>query len=115
MADDEIRRIEEEIRKAEEKKKLLLARRSKKLREIRARQLREKEAWLKKLTAELDKALQQVHGDLYWEQLLQEDVTGLIRGDTVPAQKDQADKRRETINREGADEDGRKSRDEFDR
>ena len=48
--DEELKRIEEEIRKAKEKRQALEDRKNRRMKQIRAKQERDRAAWLKKLT-----------------------------------------------------------------
>ena len=65
--DDELRRIEEEIRKSKEKRQELENRRIRRLRKIREKQERDRAAWLKKMTAVLDKTLCDMEGKTYFD------------------------------------------------
>ena len=63
--DDELKRIEDEIRKAKEKRQALEDRKNRRLKQIRARQERDKAAWLKKMSAVLDKTLTEMGHNLF--------------------------------------------------
>ena len=67
MAHDmELERIEEEIRRHDERRKRLIERKNRRLRQIREKQLKDKEAWMKKFIPLLDKTLEERFGELYW-------------------------------------------------
>ena len=67
MAHDvELERIEEEIRRHDERRKRLVERKNRRMRQIREKQLKDKEAWMKKFIPLLDKTLEERLGELYW-------------------------------------------------
>ena len=67
MAHDvELERIEEEIRRHDERRKRLVERKNRRMRQIREKQLKDKEAWMKKFIPLLDKTLEERFGELYW-------------------------------------------------
>ena len=70
--DDELKRIEDEIRKAKEKRQALEDRKNRRLKQIRARQERDKVAWLKKMSTVLDKTLTEMKGRTYFYEVTQE-------------------------------------------
>lgn len=90
MADEELMRINEEIRKAKEKRQMLEDRKNRRLREIRAKEERDRAAWLKKMMSVLDKDLSQTEGKKYFYDFGPEQVTDAIhRGgiEKTPPQK----------------------------
>ena len=64
--DDELKRIEDEIRKAKEKRQALEDRKNRRLKQIRARQERDNVDWLKKMSTVLDKTLTEMKGRTYF-------------------------------------------------
>ena len=75
MAPDmELERIEEEIRRHDERRKRLVERKNRRLRQIREKQLKDKEAWMKKFIPLLDKTLEERFGPLYWYSCTSEDI-----------------------------------------
>ena len=75
MAHDmELERIEEEIRRHDERRKRLIERKNRRLRQIREKQLKDKEAWMKKFIPLLDKTLEEQFGELYWYSHAAEDI-----------------------------------------
>lgn len=104
--DDELKRIEEEIRKSKEKRQELENRRIRRLRQIREKQEKDRAAWLKKMTAVLDKTLCSMEGKTYFDSITQTQVAdavrrgGIIREEVMPdgddsgkkAAKEEADK-----------------------
>ena len=76
--DDELKRIEDEIRKAKEKRQALEDRKNRRLKQIRARQERDKVAWLKKMSTVLDKTLSEMKGRTYFYEFTQEQVAEQI-------------------------------------
>ena len=85
MASDmELERIEEEIRRHDERRKRLVERKNRRLRQIREKQLKDKEAWMKKFIPLLDKTLEEGFGPLYWYSCTSEDIcTWISRMKTV--------------------------------
>ena len=79
MAHDmELERIAEEIRRHDERRKRLVERKNRRLRQIREKQLKYKEAWMKKFIPLLDKTLEELFGELYWYSCEAEDIcTGM--------------------------------------
>ena len=83
MADEELMRINEEIRKAKEKRQMLEDRKNRRLRQIRAKEERDRAAWLKKMMSVLDKDLSQTEGKKYFYDFGPEQVTDSIhRGES---------------------------------
>lgn len=81
MAEDmELQRIDGELSRLEEKKKKLVERRLRRQRQIREKQLKDKDAWMRKLIPLLDRALQERFGPLYWYGLEAEDVCRVADG-----------------------------------
>ena len=78
--DMELQRIDDEFRRLEEKKKKLIERRLRRQRQIREKQLKDKDAWMRKLIPLLDRALQERFGPLYWYGLEAEDVCRVAGG-----------------------------------
>ena len=82
--DDELKRIEDEIRKAKEKRQALEDRKNRRLKQIRARQERDKVAWLKKMSAVLDKTLSEMKGSTYFYEVTQEQVAEALKNGEIP-------------------------------
>ena len=78
MADEELMRIDEEIRKAKEKRQMLEDRKNRRLKQIRAREERDRAAWLKKMMSVLDRDLSQTEGKKYFYDFGPEQVTDAI-------------------------------------
>ena len=75
MAHDvELERIEEEIRRHDERRKRLVERKNRRMRQIREKQLKDKEVWMKKFIPLLDKTLEERLGELYWYDHAAEDI-----------------------------------------
>lgn len=84
--DEELRRIEDEIRKSREKRQALEARKNRRLKEIRGKQERDRTVWLKKMSTVLDKLLTEMEGKTYFYQVTQEQIAEAVkRGGIVPA------------------------------
>ncbi len=77
--DDELKRIEEEIRKSKQKRQELENRRIRRLRKIREKQDKDRAAWLKKMTAVLDKTLCDMEGRTYFDSITQAQVADAIK------------------------------------
>ena len=60
--DEELKRIEEEIRKAKERRQALEDRKNRRMKQIRAKQERDRAFWLKKMSAVLDRTLSEMKG-----------------------------------------------------
>lgn len=82
--DDELKRIEEEIRKAKEKRQALEDRRNRRMKQIRARQERDRTSWLKKMSAVLDKTLSEMKGRTYFYEVTQEQIVEALRNGEIP-------------------------------
>lgn len=82
--DDELKRIEDEIRKAKEKRQALEDRKNRRLKQIRARQERDRAAWLKKMSVVLDKTLIEVKGRTYFYEVTQEQIAEALRNGEIP-------------------------------
>lgn len=105
--DEELKRIEDEIRKAKEKRQALENRKVRKLRQIRARQERDRAIWLKKLDTVMDKALSGMKGKTYFYLVTPEQIADAVsRGgirdlpekeekEKKPAQETDTDKKKE--------------------
>lgn len=95
--DGELRRIEEEIRKSKEKRQELENRRIRRLRKIREKQEKDRAAWLRKMTAVLDKTLCDMEGKTYFDSVTQVQVAdairrgGIIQAEAEPDQNDADD------------------------
>ena len=72
--DDELRRIEEEIRKAKEKRQALEDRKNRRMKQIRAKQERDRAAWLMKMSTVRDKTLSEMNGKTYFYEVTQEQI-----------------------------------------
>ena len=72
--DVELERIEDELRRHDERRKKIVERKNRRIRQIREKQLKDKEAWMKKLIPLLDKALEERFGSLYWYTCSAEDI-----------------------------------------
>ena len=84
--DEELKRIEEEIRKSREKRQALEARKGRRLKEIREKQERDRKAWLKRMSTCLDQTLTEMEGKTYFYQVSQQQVTEAVkRGGIAPA------------------------------
>ena len=64
--DPELERCDEELRKNDDRRKKILERKNRRIRQIREKQLKDKEAWMKKLIPLLDKTMEDHLGSLYW-------------------------------------------------
>ena len=82
--DDELKRIDDEIRKAKEKRQALEDRKNRRLKQIRARQERDKVAWLKKMSTVLDKTLSEMKGRTYFYEVTQEQVAEALKNGEIP-------------------------------
>ena len=76
--DDELKRIEDEIRKAKEKRQALEDRKNRRLKQIRARQERDKVATV------LDKTLSEMKGRTYFYEVTQEQVAEALKNGEIP-------------------------------
>ena len=76
--DEELVRIDEEIRKAKEKRQQLEERKNRRLKAIREKEERERASWLKKMMTVLDKDLRETEGKLYFRDFSPEQVTDAI-------------------------------------
>ena len=72
--DPELERCDEELRRNDDRRKKILERKNRRIRQIREKQLKDKEAWMKKLIPLLDKTLEDCLGSLYWYGCSVEDV-----------------------------------------
>ena len=82
--DDELRRIEEEIRKAKEKRQALEDRKNRRMKQIRAKQERDRAAWLKKMSTVLDKTLSEMNGKTYFYEVTQEQIAYALKKGGIP-------------------------------
>ena len=64
--DLELERIDEELRRNDERRKKILERKNRRIRQIREKQLKDKEAWMKKLIPLFVKTMEDHLGSLYW-------------------------------------------------
>lgn len=84
--DEELQRIEDEIRKSRERRQALEAKKNRRLKEIREKQERDRVAWLKKMGSVLDKLLTGMEGKTYFYQVSQDQVAEAVkRGGIAPA------------------------------
>lgn len=98
--DDELKRIEEEIRKAKEKRQALEDRRNRRMKQIRARQERDRTAWLKKMSTSLDKTLSEMKGRTYFYEVTQEQIVEALRNGEIPGNVPTEEADRKTGNAE---------------
>ena len=92
MANDmELERIDEELRRHDERRKKILERKNRRIRQIRERQLKDKEAWMKRFLPLLDKTLAEKIGVLYWYDCGVEENCAGIRRMEIHAVMDPAD------------------------
>jgi len=82
--DDELRRIEEEIRKAKEKRQALEDRKNRRMKQIRAKQERDRVFWLKKMSTVLDKTLSEMKGKTYFYEVTQEQIAYAVKKGGIP-------------------------------
>ena len=82
--DDELKRIEEEIRKAKEKRQALEDRRNRRMKQIRAKQERDRSFWLKKMSTVLDKTLSEMKGKTYFYEVTQEQIAYAVKKGGIP-------------------------------
>ena len=91
MANDmELERIDEELRRHDERRKKILERKNRRIRQIRERQLKDKEAWMKRFLPLLDKTLAEKVGALYWYDCGVEEICAGISQMEIPAVMDPA-------------------------
>ena len=76
--DQELEKIEEGLKRYEGMRRKLMAQRAEKLKKIKTRQMREKEAWLKKLMPLFDRMLEKKLGNLYWYRYSLEHIMRMI-------------------------------------
>ena len=96
VQDMELDRIEEELRRHDERRKKIVERRNRRLRQIREKQLKDKEAWMKKFIPLLDKTLEERFGELYWYSLDAEDTCDGISHMEMKAKEPGASKEKGT-------------------
>ena len=82
--DEELKRIEEEIRKAKEKRQALEDRKNRRMKQIRAKQERDRAAWLKKLTTVIDRTLSEMKGKTYFYDVTQEQIAYAVKKGGIP-------------------------------
>lgn len=82
--DEELKRIEEEIRKAKEKRQALEDRKNRRMKQIRAKQERDKAAWLKKLNTVMDCTLSGMKGRVYFYEVTPEQVAEAVKKEGIP-------------------------------
>ena len=92
VQDMELDRIDEELRRHDERRKKIVERRNRRLRQIREKQLKDKEAWMKKFIPLLDKTLAERFGELYWYSLDAEDTCAGISRMEMKAEKPESPK-----------------------
>ena len=83
--DLELERCDEELRRNDERRKKILERKNRRIRQIREKQLKDKDAWVKKLIPLLDKALEDRLGSLYWYRCSAEDICVCVTQMEIPA------------------------------
>ena len=84
--DPELERCDEELRKNDDRRKKILERKNRRIRQIREKQLKDKEAWVKKLIPLLDKTLEECRGSLYWYAFSVEDLCAGVSRIEIPAE-----------------------------
>lgn len=77
--DEDMKRLDEEFRRSRERSQEIADRRSRKMKQIRAQQEKDRAAWLKRMEPVLDKELSGMFGKLYFYDFTQEQVAGAIR------------------------------------
>lgn len=82
--DEELKRIEEEIRKAKEKRQALEDRKNRRMKQIRAKQERDRAVWLKKLTTVIDRTLSGMKGRTYFYEVTPEQVAEAVKKEGIP-------------------------------
>ena len=82
--DEELKRIEEEIRKAKEKRQALEDRKNRRMKQIRAKQERDRAVWLKKLTMVIDRTLSGMKGRTYFYEVTPEQVAEAVKKEGIP-------------------------------
>ncbi|MBR1899570.1 MAG: hypothetical protein IJ820_00700 [Lachnospiraceae bacterium] len=91
MANDmELERIDKELRRHDERRKKILERKNRRIRQIRERQLKDKEAWMKRFLPLLDKTLAEKIGVLYWYDCGVEEICAGISQMEIPVALDLA-------------------------
>ena len=83
--DLEQERCDEELRRLDERRKKVLERKNRRIRQIREKQLKDKEAWIKKLIPLLDKAFENCLGSLYWYGCSVEDICEVVSKMKIPS------------------------------
>lgn len=82
--DEELKRIEEEIRKAKERRQALEDRKNRRMKQIRAKQERDRAFWLKKMSAVLDRTLSEMKGKTYFYEVTQEQIAYALKKGGIP-------------------------------
>ncbi len=81
--DEELKRIEEEIRKAKEKRQALEDRKNRRMKQIRAKQERDKAVWLKRMSAVIDKTMSEMKGRMYFYEVTPEQVAEAVKKEGI--------------------------------
>ena len=95
--DEELKRIEEEIRKAKEKRQVLEDRKNRRMKQIRAKQERDRAFWLKKMSTVLDRTLSEMKGKTYFYEITQEQIAYALKKGGIP-EKVPGDTQKEAAN-----------------
>jgi hypothetical protein len=82
--DEELKRIEEEIRKAKEKRQVLEDRKNRRMKQIRAKQERDRAFWLKKMSTVLDRTLSEMKGKTYFYEITQDQIAYALKKGGIP-------------------------------
>ena len=82
--DEELKQIEEEIRKAKERRQALEDRKNRRMKQIRAKQERDRAFWLKKMSAVLDRTLSEMKGKTYFYEVTQEQIAYALKKGGIP-------------------------------
>jgi hypothetical protein len=82
--DEELKRIEEEIRKAKEKRQALEDRKNRRMKQIRAKQERDRAAWLKRMSTVIDKTMSEMKGRTYFYGVTPEQLAEAVKREGIP-------------------------------
>ena len=88
--DLELERCDEEIRRLDERRKKVLERKNRRMRQIREKQLKDREAWIKRIIPLFDKTLQEKLGALYWYGYSVEEICEGVKHMKLPVSPDYA-------------------------
>lgn len=77
--DEDLKRLDEEFRRSKQRSQEIADRRSRRLKQIREHQERDRAAWLRRMGPILDKELSRLYGKLYFYDFTQEQVAEIIR------------------------------------